>query len=166
MTLPPAVAYLSGLAFVAPDLPPPALFGAARAHHLEVAPAHALRPAGPQRLHGGLLGREARRVAREAAAAAGLAVRLLRRGEDARLEARAGPSLERAADARHVAHVDAQADDHRGPSVLSARRLVTRPPSREPRRASAATTDEAEVFLRRRREERARPPQAPDRPSQ
>src|SRR5439155_9550972 len=65
-------------------------------------------------------------------AAPGLAVRLLRRGEDARLEAPAGASLERAADARDVAHVDAQGDDHRGPSVLSARWLVTRPPSREP----------------------------------
>ena len=34
MTLPPAVAYLSGLAFVAPDLPPPALFGTALALHV------------------------------------------------------------------------------------------------------------------------------------
>src|SRR5207302_2398273 len=64
--------------------------------------------------------REARRVAREAAAAPGLAVRLLRRGEDARLEAPAGASLERAADARDVAHVDAQADDHRGPTLARA----------------------------------------------
>src|SRR5437870_4832770 len=148
MTLPPALAYLSGLAFVAPDLPAPALFATALAPHVCDAtlcrlfahtngyPKH-LRPLS------GLLGREARRVAREAGAAPGLAVRLLRRGEDARLEAPAGASLERAADARDVAHVDAQADDHRGPSVRSARWLVTRPPSREPRRASAATTDEA-----------------------
>src|SRR5437870_13859931 len=34
MTLPPAVAYLSGLAFVAPDLPPPALFGTELALHV------------------------------------------------------------------------------------------------------------------------------------
>src|SRR5438477_460998 len=115
MTLPLAIAYLSGLAFVAPDLP-------ARAHHLEVAPGHALRPAGPERLHGRLLGREARRVAREAAAAAGLAVRLLRRGEDAGLEARAGAPFERAADARDVAHVDAQADDHGGQHTSTRRR--------------------------------------------
>src|SRR5207245_2136534 len=59
------------------------------------------------------------------------------------------------------------------PSVLSARWLVARASSREPRRASAATTDEAyqtHAALRAAaagaREERARPLQAPDRRSQ
>src|SRR5207249_12164836 len=61
----------------------------------------------------------------------------------------------------------------RGTSVVSARWLVARASSREPRRASAATTDEAyqtHAALRAAaagaREERARPPQAPDRRSQ
>src|SRR5439155_1557196 len=70
-----------------------------RAHHFEVAPAHAPRPAGPEGFHGRLLGGEADRVAREAAAAAGLAVRLLRGREDTRLEAGAGPAWARPAGA-------------------------------------------------------------------
>src|SRR5437870_3130558 len=118
MTLPPAVAYLSGLAFVAPDLPPPALFGTALALH--VCDAILCRlfahnngyPKNLWTLFGFMAGLWA--VA---------AVRLLRRGEDARLEARAGASLERAPDARDVAHVDAQADDHRD---LSTRRRCGR----------------------------------------
>jgi len=82
-------------------------------HHLEVLPGHARAPAGPERLHGRLLGREPRRIAREAGPPPRLAVRLLGDGEDARPEAGAGGGLEGAADTPDVADIDADRHDHR-----------------------------------------------------
>src|SRR5439155_276503 len=119
MTLPLAIAYLSGLAFVAPDLPAPALLGTALALHVcdaILCRLFAHNNGYPKNLWT-LLGPIAGLWA-----AAGLAVRLLRRGEDAGLEARAGAPFERAADARDVAHVDAQADDHGGQHTSTRRR--------------------------------------------
>src|SRR5689334_3082921 len=85
---------------------------AGRAHDLEVAPPDPARPSRPERLHRRLLGREARRVAREAPAPARLAVRLLLVGEDARANPGPGRGLERAPDAVDVADVEADTYDH------------------------------------------------------
>src|SRR5439155_1094301 len=83
-----------------------------RTDHLDVLTADAVGPAGAEGLHRSLLGREARGVARETTAAPLLAVSPLPRCEDAGLEALARRSLEGAPDARDVADVDPEPDDH------------------------------------------------------
>src|SRR5262249_41239274 len=86
--------------------------GAPLARDLDVPPSDAAPPARAEHLHGGLLGRETRRVALETAAPAALAVSLLAVREHAIAEAGAMRRLERAPDAVHLAEVDADPGDH------------------------------------------------------
>src|SRR5262249_61891613 len=80
-----------------------------------------------ERLHRRLLRGEAGGVAAEAAATAGLAVRLLAAREHARPQARAGRALQGAPDSRDVADVEPDAHDHSSPPHTW--RLTTPPPT-------------------------------------
>jgi hypothetical protein len=103
---------------------------AAFADDLDVAPADAAAPARAEHLHRRFLGREAGRVALEAASPTRLAVRLLAGGEDARPEARSVRRAEGTLDAGDLAEIDADARDR--PAVRRGSMLRGSPPGARP----------------------------------